>query len=160
MFQFKAEINIIGVNPFVYVPEAILLEIFKQAAKDKGLIPIKGTINGEPYKQTLVKYSGQWRLYINTVMLKNSPQRIGEFIDITVGYDPESRAIETPAKFLIALNENPEAKTVFDGLSASRKLEIIRYLSKLKTPETLDKNIQRAIDFLLGKQRFIGRAKP
>ncbi len=160
MFHFKSELNIIGVNPFVFVPDAILHQLFKQAGKEKGHIPITGTINDKPYKQTLVKYLGEWRLYINTTMLRNSPQRIGELIDITISYDSESREIKTPEKFTKALNENPAAKAVFNNLPASRKLEIVRYLSKLKTEEAREKNIERAIHFLLGKERFIGRAKP
>jgi hypothetical protein len=160
MYKFRADIEIIGVNPFVFVPDDILQQIFKQADKNIGHIPINGTINDEPYKQTLVKYSGEWRLYINTSMLKNSPKRIGETIEITISFDPESRDIKLPNDFVKALTENKEAKSVFDGLSASRKLEIVRYLARLKTEEILEKNIKRAINFLLGKERFVGRDKP
>jgi Domain of unknown function (DUF1905)/Bacteriocin-protection, YdeI or OmpD-Associated len=160
MFRFTAAIEIIGVNPFVFVPDNILQQIFKQADKDIGNIPVNGTINDKPYKQTLVKYSGQYRLYINTNMLKNSPKRIGETIEITVSFDPESREIKPPDNFVKALLENKEAKAIFDGLSASKKLEIVRYLARLKTEEILEKNIKRAINFLLGKERFVGRDKP
>ena len=160
MFKFSGKIEIIGVNPFVFVPNDILQDIFKQAGKDKGYIPINGTINEKPYRQTLVKFSGEWRLYINTSMLKNSPKRIGEVIEITVKYDPESREIETPECFIKALAENEAAKTVFDSLTASRKLEIVRYLANLKSEVTLEKNIKKAINFLLGKERFVGRENP
>ena len=160
MYSFSAEIEIIGVNTFVFVPDSILQAIFKQAEKDKGPIPICGTINDKPYQQTLVKYSGEWRLYINTAMLKNSPQRIGETVEITVDFDPKSRAIEPSESFLKALSENEEAKAVFEGLPASRKLEIVRYLARLKSEEILEKNVGRAIQFLLGKERFVGRDKP
>lgn len=134
--------------------------MFDRAGKNKGHIPIHGLINGAPYKQTLVKYSGDWRLYVNTSMLKNSPKRIGEKIEVTINYDPESRVITPPKKFISALEESKEAKDVFDRLSPSRKLEIVRYLSQLKTEETREKNIKRAICFLLGKERFVGRDKP
>ncbi len=160
MCRFRAEIEIIGINPFVFVPNDILQEIFRQASKDKGHIPINGTINDKPYKQTLVKYSGEWRLYINTSMLKNSPKLIGETIEITVGFDSRNREIDLPHSFLNALTENEEAKTVFDNLPASRKLEIVRYLANLKTEVSREKNVERAVNFLLGKGRFIGRDKP
>lgn len=158
--QFEAKIEIIGINPFVFVPEKILQSLFKQAGKDKGHIPIKGIINGNPYRQTLVRYSGEWRLYINTIMLKNSPKRIGETVTLTISFDSESRAIEMPADFAKALEANPDAHSVFEQLSASRKQEIIRYLARLKTKETLDRNISKAINFLLGKEKFAGREKP
>jgi hypothetical protein len=160
MNTFKAEIQIIGINPFVSVPDKILQKIFKQAEKEKGPIPICGTVNDKPYKQTLVKYKGEWRLYINTIMLKDSPKHIGKTISITVEFDPASRTIQAPAKFLKALNENKKAKAVFDSSIPSLQLEIVRYLANLKTDEALDKNIARAINFLLGKERFIGRDKP
>lgn len=38
--KFKADIKIIGINPFVFVPEKVLSEIFKQAQKDKSPIPV------------------------------------------------------------------------------------------------------------------------
>lgn len=154
---FNARLEIIGINPFVSVPEDILDNIFQNAGKTKGHIPICGSVNGQPYQQTLVKYSGQWRLYINTSMLKNSPKRIGEQLEISVAFDPNSREIAPPERFTLALLQNPEAKAVYEALAPYRQLEINRYLSRLKNEATLEKNIQRAINFLLGKERFAGR---
>lgn len=65
-----------------------------------------------------------------------------------------------PNDFAKALQENPEAYSVFEQLSASRKQEIVRYLARLKTKETLDTNIIKAISFLLGKEKFAGRENP
>ena len=159
IFKFKAILEIIGVNPFVFVPDEILEKIFLQAGKHKGHIPICGSINGKSYKQTLVKFGGEWRFYINTSMLKSSPKRIGETLEISISFDPENREIKPPEKFTKALSANQHAKEVFEELPASRKLEIIRYLAKLKTEEALERNIEKAVNFLLGKERFIGRNK-
>lgn len=160
IMTFSAQIEIIGINPFVFVPEEILSEIFRQAGKNRGAIPIRGTVNGKPYTQTLVRYAGAWRLYINTLMLKNSPKRIGEIIEITVEYDPVERTIEIHPKLQKALSEHKEAEKVFNTLSPSRRHEIIRYISHLKSEESVEKNVQKAIDFLVGKGRFVGRDKP
>ena len=160
MFQFKAVIEIIGINPFVFVPEPILNGIFQQANKDKGPIPIKGTVNGKVYKQTLVKYRDAWRLYINTTMLASSPKRIGETIDLTVAFDPEERTLTPHPRLAQALQENIKAKAVFDNLRPSLQLEIVRYIANLKTEESIEKNVIKAIGFLLGANRFVGREKP
>lgn len=100
---FEAKIKIIGINPFVFVPAKILAALFKTHGKDKGPIPIKGKINGAGYRQTLVKYRGDWRLYINTTMLKNSPERIGEPVKISIDYDPADRTIAPHPKLIEAL---------------------------------------------------------
>ncbi len=160
MKKFSAEIDLIGINPFVYLPDHVLTFIFKQAKKDKGPIRVKGTINRKPYTQTLVKYRGAWRLYINTSMLKNSPKRIGETIEITIEFDRAEREISMNPKLEEALNKNPVAKKVFDSIASSRRLEIVRYISLLKSEESVDKNVVKAIDFLLGNGAFVGRNKP
>ncbi len=141
MKTFRAKIEIIGINPFVFLPNNVLNSIFERAGKNKGKIPVNGTVNGKPYKQTLVKYSGEWRLYINTKMLDKSPKRIGETIEVGVKFDPESREIKAPENFINALKENKEAKMIFEGLPASRKSEIVKYLANLKTEEALERNI-------------------
>jgi hypothetical protein len=159
-YKFKAVVEMIGINPFVFIPENILGKIFEQSGKSKGPIPVKGTVNNSPYKQTLVKFKGSWRLYINTKMLKDSPKRIGEEIELTIVFDPIKRTIIPNEKFIKALEENIEAKKVFDELSPSLKHEMIRYISFLKTEASIDKNIEKAINFLLGKGRFVGRDNP
>lgn len=155
--SFRAKLDIIGINPFVLVPKKILHSIFKQAGKERSPIQVRGTVNELPYKQNLVKHLDVWRLYINTTMLKKSPERIGERIEVTIEFDPEPRTIKTPPAFLKALKANKEAGKVFEGLNASTQKEIVRYLAGLKTRESLEKNIAKAIQFLLGKERFVGR---
>lgn len=160
MDNFNATLEIIVGNPFVYLPKEVLENLFRQVNKRKGHIPVKGAINGKPFQQTLVKYSGDWRLYINMEMLKNSPKRIGEKIEVEIEFDPSDRTIEPHPKWSKALTDNKHANGVFEKLSASRQKEIVRYISNLKTEESVDRNVERAINFLLGKERFVGREKP
>jgi uncharacterized protein YdeI (YjbR/CyaY-like superfamily) len=160
MKKFKTALKITGINPFVAVPEQILAIIFEQAGKDKGYIPVRGTVNGKEYIQTLVKHKGEWTLYINKKMLKDSPKRIGEEIKIGIEFDPADRIITPHPELLKALNKSKTAKKVFDKLSPSLQKEIIRYISFLKSEESVTKNIDKAIGFLNGKNRFIGRDKP
>lgn len=160
MYEFTAKINIIGINPYVLVPENILEKIFIDAGKAKGAIPIKGLVSNMPYTQTLIKYKSAWRLYINTKMVKNSPKRIGEIIELTIAFDEANRNITPHPKLTKALNENEKAKVIFDELPPYLKKEIVRYISFLKTEKSIDENVIKAVNFLLGKQRFIGRDKP
>jgi hypothetical protein len=160
MYRFKAVIEIIGINPFVFVPERILEKIFEESNKRKGPIPVCGTINGVKYTQTLVRYLGHWRLYINGTMLHDSPKRIGESIEVTIKFDSSDRTITPHPKLVKALKANKAAKKVFDSLPASRQKEIVRYISFLKSEESIDTNVERAIGFLLGKNRFVGRDTP
>ncbi len=157
---FTAELEMIDGNPFVLLPPAVLDDLFQQVGRSKGPIPVQGTINARPYQQTLVKFSGAWRLYVNMQMLDDSPRRIGETIEVTVSLDHSDRTIPTHPKLLAMLEATPEAKAVFDGLAPSRQKEIVRYIDGLKNDESVDRNVARARDFLLGKTRFVGRDSP
>ena len=160
MKKFKAELRIIGINPFVHIPDKVLQHLFRVASKDKGPIRVCGTVNDKPFKQTLVRYKGDWRLYINMTILPKSPKRIGEVIEVAIAFDPETRAIEAHPLFVKALSKEKSAKKVFDQLPAYRQMEIMRYLNNLKTEESLQRNITRALAFLKGEERFVGRDKP
>ncbi len=160
MLKFEARLEIIGVNPFVFLPPEILEDIFRQAGKDRGPIPVKGILNGKPYRQTLMKFRSEWRFYVNTFMLKDSPKRIGEWLVIEIEFDPEDRRTRPHPAFLKALSENRDAQASFASLSPSRQNEILRYIASLKSEESRDRNIKRAIGFLTGKNGFAGREKP
>jgi hypothetical protein len=160
MYSFNAKIFIIGVNPYVLLPDKVLQSLFADAGKDKGAIQVKGNIDGHHFVQNLVKYAGKWRLYLNTPMRKAAGKDVGDKVSITIAFDPEERIIKMPVKLKRALKKNKEAGAVFDSLPASRRKEIIRYIANLKTEESIQRNVERAISFLSGKERFIGRDKP
>lgn len=160
MHSFTAPLELIGVNPFVQMPAEILAAIHTQAGRRKGPIRVCGTINGRPYQQTLVRYAGLWRLYVNLTMLDHSPRRIGEMLTVVVGYDADGPAVPACPALEKTLAETPEAQQVFERLPPSRQLEVVRYLARLKTEASLTRNLERAIGFLLGKNRFVGRDRP
>ncbi|WP_316825342.1 YdeI/OmpD-associated family protein [Pedobacter miscanthi] len=154
---FTAKINLIGINPFVFVPEETLEYIFKHAGKSKGQFPVIMKIDGHKFKQTLVKYAGDWRLYLNTPMRKAAGKDVGDLATFEITFDIEERLITMHPKLVKALAENKDAKKIFDSLPPYLQKEIVRYIVNLKTEESVEKNVKKAIRFLLGEERFIGR---
>jgi hypothetical protein len=160
MNSFSARIYKIGVNPYVLIPVVVLKEVFKQANKTRGPIPVRGYLNGFLFMQTLVKYSGKWRLYLNTPMRKGAGIDVGDIAEVKIEFDPRVRKVAMHPKLKLALEKNEKAKQKFEQLSPYRQKEILRYIGNLKSEETVDKNVKRAISFLIGKERFVGRDKP
>lgn len=155
--HFTAQLNIIGINPFVFVPDEILNQIFDTSGKSKSPIPVKGTVNGKQFTQNLMKYLGEWRLYINLTMLENSPKRIGEIIDVFVEYDNLERTLSMNPQLEKALLESPVARQNFENLNPSRKKELIRYINNLKTEKSIIRNIGKIISHLHGETDFFGK---
>jgi uncharacterized protein YdeI (YjbR/CyaY-like superfamily) len=63
-------------------------------------------------------------------------------------------ALETPPEFSAALKKDKKASTVFAAFSASCKREYIEWIVDAKRPETRDKRITQAVEWIAeGKQR-------
>ncbi|WP_313003076.1 YdeI/OmpD-associated family protein [Chryseobacterium gleum] len=155
--SFTATLEIIGINPFVFVPEEILNTIFEKSGRNKSPIPVKGTVNGKQFKQNLMKYLGEWRLYVNLIMLKNSPKRIGEIIEVVLEYDDSDRSISIHPQLEKAIKESSLATENFEKLIPSRKHELIRYINNLKTEASIQRNIEKIIRHLHGETDFFGK---
>lgn len=113
MLQFRGQLKIIVGNPYVDLPPTILEEIFLQSHRYKGPIPVRGTINGNPYQQT----------FASSVWESKSTYSFRQLVPIKAKRDPS-------------------------------------IIANLKSDESINRNIARAIDFLLGNGNFVGRDKP
>lgn len=152
MNSFSAKIAKIGINPYVSVPQDVLDNIFEQAGKARGPIPVRGLVNGKPFTQTLVRYQGAWRLYINGIMREAARIYVGDQADIQLEFDPTPRVDPVHPKFAKALAKNKTAKSAFENLIPSRQKEILRYLNSMKTEESLERNIEKVLRQLLDEK--------
>ncbi|HKR06892.1 MAG TPA: YdeI/OmpD-associated family protein [Bacteroidia bacterium] len=157
MKKFSARIFIIGINPYVFVPVPVLKWLFDKAGKSKGPVPIKVRLNKKEFIQTLVKYQGAWRLYLNTPMREAAGIDVGDMAKVEIDFDPKPRVIPMNPELKNAFAQNKKAKEVFDKLSPYRQKEIVRYINSLKTDESVKKNIDKVIQHLKGKEQFAGR---
>ena len=159
MKSFRSKVYIIGVNPYVLLPASVLKYLFQKAGKDKGAIPVKGKLNGKSFIQNLVKYSGKWRLYLNGPMRQAAGIDVGDMANVEIDFDHKPREVPMHPKFKKALAQNTKAKTAFNKLSSSRQKEIMKYINFLKSEESVDRNVTRAIAHLVSAKPFIGQEK-
>lgn len=67
---------------------------------------------------------------------------------------PAKPAVEAPPEFLNALKKNTAASNVFAAFSPSCRREYVEWIADAKKPETRERRIQQAIDWISeGKQR-------
>jgi hypothetical protein len=165
--KFQEKISIINANPYVRLPDNVLLAISKQAGKKTSPIPIKGKINGAEFQQSLVRYQGDWRLYVNIVMAKAArikfsksiSEIVGEVATFEVEFNPEPQVYNMVPSLQKALDGNSIAKNNWRRLSPSRQKEILRYFDMLKSDEAKERNLKKVIDILTGKEgRFMARS--
>jgi hypothetical protein len=156
-YSFNSVIHKIGINPYVAVPDSIMEELFADAGKNTGAIPVKGLLNGKKFIHNLVKYSGLWRLYLNTPMRRSAGIDTGDIALVTLSIDKKKRTTPMPDDLKDALAKNKKAADAFHHLPPSFQKEIMRYINGLKSEESRERNVRKAIAHLLGKEKFIGR---
>lgn len=154
--SFSAKIFIISkINPVVDVPDEVLEYLCKKAGRNKGPIPVKGKLNGKKFIQTVVKYQGAWRLYLNGEMRKSAGiggSGRGDIAHVELDFDPAPRTVPMPPLLEKALTKNKPAKAAFEALAPSRQKEILRYLGSMKAEESLARNVEKVVKQLLGEK--------
>jgi hypothetical protein len=145
-YSFEAEIYKTGINFCVDVPNYITSKLLAI----KGYIKVKGTINGFQFKKSLVPVkNGLFRLFINIPTLKGGQTKVGETANFVIEQDFDTTEREYPVPDLLKqLLDQNNLTADFDNLSKARRKDILKYLSNVKTKETLQKNIQKLIEQL------------
>jgi hypothetical protein len=149
-YSFKAEIYKIGINYCVDVPE----KISSQMTATKGYIKIKGRINSFPFTKSLVPVkNGNYRLFVNIPTLKGANASVGDIADFIIEQDFEIIIKEYPMPE--SLTKQLKSKELFENfnhLTTARKKNILKYMSFIKTEETMQRNIDKLIVQLENKE--------
>jgi len=168
---FTSVIKIRGVNPFILVSASRANTIKPDWRKP---LPVLLRIHGEPAGKPAAKPPKSWRtnmmpagdgsfyLYLHGDIRKASGTAVGDRVGVEIEFDPRYRngpQHPMPPEFKQVLRGNPHATKHWKALTPSRKKEILRYFSRLNSPEARARNLARALHVLSGEPaRFMGRA--
>jgi len=174
---FQAEVKIAGINLYIEVPEHIILSLKDgpQAAVLIRLAPLDQSMTGvydgagasrlERNAKRLIKVgrltadgwfrttlvplkTGSTRLYLNSWMREEAGVGVGEWVNTRLRSDPGSREITMPAALAEALAQDERAATGWEALKSSRRREIVTYLTFLKTPVAVRRNVEKVMNQL------------
>ena len=160
--RFRADIKIHGVNPYVLVSAKRATELKPGWRKP---MPVLVQINGKPDEAWPINLmpvgDGSFRLYLHESVRKASKTRVADRVEVEICFNAKYRSgpQPLPAWFRAELAKNPVAKKNWEALPPSRKKEIVRYLSALKSAEARKRNLTRTLNALSGPStRFLGRS--
>lgn len=149
-------------NPYVLMSKERAEKLQKNWKKP---MPVFVQINGEPKIPWRINMmpigDGSFYLYLHGDVRKASNTKVGDIVNVDVKFDETYKngpMHPMPKWFKEALEENPKAKENWKALTPSRKKEILRYFSWLKTEETVQRNLEKVLHVLNGKKgRFMAR---
>jgi hypothetical protein len=132
-----------GGGAFVSIPFDVELAFGKKR------VPVEATIDGEPYRGTLVRMGGPSHIL---VVLKSIREIIGKGpgdpVDVVIAEDLNPRVVDVPGDLARALKSKPKALMFLRGLSYTDQKEYVRWIESAKRRETRANRVARAVAML------------
>jgi hypothetical protein len=117
-------------------------------------IPVLATVNGREARVTLVPAGGgRYRVQLNTALRKAARADAGDEVSVTLRIDRESREPALPTDLRMALEENPEARKIFEALTTGHRRHIVEWFDSARGMDTRIRRLGFTIDFLLKRGR-------
>lgn len=114
----------------------------------RGRVPVKGTLEGVPFRSTLSPYGGVHYLPVNRALREQAKVAAGDEVEVVLERDTEPRVIEAPPDLARALKRSKQATAAWERLSYSHKREYAEAILEAKKPETRRRRIEGAISQL------------
>jgi hypothetical protein len=147
VFRFRAELKLEGKTAtYVVVP----LDV--PAVFGRGRPPVRGTVNGAPFRSTITKYGGDdYYLVVNRQVREAAGVAAGETVEIELELDAKPRTVRVPKDLADALDD--ETRAAFDRMSYTHRREYVEWINEAKRDETRRRRIAKAVE-------LIGQGKP
>ncbi len=109
--------------------------------------PIRGTVNGAPFRSTVAVYGGRYLLGLNRE-LREAAGGVGpgDLVDVELERDDQPRTVELPDDLRAVLGADELA--FFESLSVTHRREYVRWIEEAKRAGTRQRRVERAAAML------------
>jgi hypothetical protein len=119
----------------------------------KGRVPVKGTINGFPFRSSLMNMGDGHMMVVNAQLRGGAKCKAGDTVAVLMELDEDKRTVEVPAYLKKIIDCDPKAREFWPKLSFTHQKEYVREIEGAKKPETRDKRVAAMMNALRKGQR-------
>jgi Bacteriocin-protection, YdeI or OmpD-Associated/Domain of unknown function (DUF1905) len=152
MMQHKFKVKLIG-QPGSEVaglkPSFDVVEVFQR----KGRVPVKDTINGFPFRSSLMNMGDGHMMAVNAQLRAGGNCKAGDTVSVVMEIDEEEGKVAVPAYLKKIIDSDAKAREVWPKLSFTHQKEYVREIDGAKRPETREKRIAAMLDALRENRR-------
>jgi len=109
--------------------------------------PVRGTVNGHPFRGRIAKYGATYYLGFNREQREAAGIEAGDRLEIELRRDDEPREVAVPDELAAALAA-AGLRDRFDALSFTHRKEYVRWIEEAKREETRRRRLERAVEML------------
>jgi len=108
--------------------------------------PVRGTVNGVPFRSRLAVYGGETMLGLTNAFRASAGIVEGDEVEVVIERDDEPREVEVPPALQARLDADDIARAAFEKLSFTHRREYANWIAEAKKEETRDRRAGRAIE--------------
>lgn len=113
-----------------------------QVFQRKGRVPIKGTINGFPFRSSLMNMGEGHMMAVNAQMRAGAQCKAGDTVAVVMELDEAKRTVEVPAYLKKIIHDDLTAREFWGTLSFTHQKEYVREIEGAKRPRP-ETNVSR-----------------
>ena len=140
--RFEGRLEAHGSGTLLEVPFDV------RAVFGKARAPVRGTVNGYPFRTTIAVYGGRYFLGFRREIREAAGFGDGDRLAIVLELDDGPRTVELPPELAAVLAADSEVRAAFDRLSYTHRREYVEWVSGAKREETRRARLERAAAML------------
>jgi len=153
--EFRFRLKIQGKEAGVV--SAILPPIdVKETFGTRGRVAVRGTINGFPFRSSLMPMGGRHMMPVNKALCDGASVGPGDTVDVVMERDVEERTVEAPPSLQKELAKNKKAQERWEKLSFTHKKEMANSISDAKQDETKERRLAKVMQVLKTGAKWTG----
>ena len=133
-----------GKVPFVEVPFDI------KSVWGKGKVPVRGSVNGIPFRTTVGRMAGRYCFCVNATMRAGAGIGVGDTAHFVLEPDPVPRTIDVPAELRKGLGVNLCKR--LEDLAYTHRKEFVLWFSAAKKVKTRERRLAKMKQMLAADQ--------
>jgi hypothetical protein len=122
----------------------------------RGRVPVRGTINGFPFRSSLMPMGGCHMMVINKALREGAGVKGGDTATFVMERDEEERVVEVPPALKRELAKSKKAQARWEKLSFTHRKEMARSITEAKQEETRVRRLARVMEVLKTDKKWTG----
>jgi hypothetical protein len=122
----------------------------------KARVPVRGTINGFPFRSSLMPMGGCHFMVVNKTIRDGVKVKAGDVVGVVMQRDQEERTIEAPPELDKELKKSKAARERWETLSFTHKKEMANCIRDAKQEETRKRRLEKVVNALKAGAKWSG----
>jgi hypothetical protein len=119
-------------------------------------VPVRGTINGFPFRSSLMPMGGCHGMAVNKTMRAGAKAEAGDMVSVVMERDEAERIVAVPPLLKKKLAKSKTAHANWQKLSFTNQKEIALSITGAKQEETRLRRLAKAMDILKNDKKWAG----